>query len=926
MLSRPIKDADDIKACLKEGFDKGKYIASVGASVRFFHAAMTEPKGDMTLLESSLEGLNKPGKDGCRDIGKMIFSNNDEKLVFICNVPPAQAQDMNINEWFGVIMAEVGGKEIFSSSTVMKGEALKGSRTPGEMKAAAIAKGYEFLKSRSLTADVKAAATAAAPGAEGEDIEDDDDEDFPEFFDGEKIAACIKEGKLKGTEISRLAKETSVNFFHIILNEPSGDVTLLESALEGFNRETDAGKLGKMLFTHDKDKLLFLCHVPEQHKDTVNIKEWFAVIMKECGGKKLPSGNRFMLKGEAKAGGRDTVKLRGACIARGYSWLKEKSLTLKKDEDDDDDDDEDFPEYFEEDGSDPAVKATHAATVEELMETFDDEELLKEEMMAFKAPPKAAEARGSQDQAGEHLWALAWYEDLAVGGDATAQYALAECYMEGDGVAQDMIKGIDWMYKSAFQGYVPAQFRLGEIYRDGIGTRPDGQQALGWFLRAALMGSVGAEFEVGCCFEEGIGVPEDLQEALYWYEKAAESDYPPAQIRLGSHYEYESCFVMYEQETNPDKTEEEAIAQSLSFEMEAAEWYQRAADLGDAVGQYRLGVYYHHGCGVPQDLRKAVDLFILAANQDYFPAHTNLGYCYQHGLGVDRNEALAADWYHMAAQSGMAEAQTNLAICYKNGSGVERNMDKAVYWFREAADQWDMAGMYGLAKCYDEGEGVEQDEFVAAYWYLRVAEMGDPYAQFVVGTLFEEGRGVVRSPEAAAEWFRYSAEQGLPEAQFSLALCYHQGFGVPADPNMALRWYRRATNQGFGEQQIGNFADEEEQALASQMQSLGVDDQEQDEPPQQSGFDSVAATDTPTTAYDADGEGEQKKRRKRAKSPKARRADGKAKKDRKSRPKKEKVKDSEATESRSRVSRQKQVGWNAEGGEGGGGEGGAEGQ
>lgn len=885
MLSRPIKDADQIKSCLLEASAKASQVAAMGVAVKFFHAAMDAPKGDIELLDKCMDGFNKPGKNGIAHIGKMIFSHDDQKVAFICHVPDQAKTQVDIAEWFAVICKSIGGKQLTSTgTTVMRGEAPAGAK-PADIQKKAIADGFAWLKGKGLTADTK-----DYFDLDDDDDDEDGDDDFPEFFDVEKVAGCLKEGVSKGNEISRLAKETGVNFFHICLNEPAGDLTLLESCLEGFNRETDAGKLGKMLFSQSADKILFICHVPEEHKGKVDLKAWFTVIAKEAGASKLiPSNSRFLLKGEAPANGRNMGKVRDACIAKGYAWLKSKGLTLAKD---DDEDDEEFPEYLEEDGSDPKAEETKAA-VETMMNEFDEEQMLKEEKMPFMAPRAAA------DDKSNHSWAQAWYEDLAKNGDPTAQYALGECYMEGDGVPQDMMKGIDWLYKAALVGYVPAQFRLGEIYRDGIGTRPDGQQALGWFLRAALMGSIGAEFEVGCCFEEGIGVPEDLQEALYWYEKSAESDYPPAQIRLGSHYEYESCRVLYEQEYDKSKSEEQAIRESLSFEMEAAEWYQRAADLGDAVGQYRLGVYYHHGCGVQQDLKKAVALFQLAAHQDYFPAHTNLGYCYQHGLGVPQNEQLAAERYHTAAQSGMAEAQTNLAICYKNGSGVERNMEKAVYWFREAADQWDMAGMYGLAKCYDEGEGVEQDEFVAAYWYLRVAEMGDPYAQFVVGTLFEEGRGVVRSPEAAAEWFRYSAEQGLPEAQFSLALCYHQGFGVFKDEQEAMRWYRRATQQGFGEQDIVDF-DAEEQALVEHLQNLGTEEGAAAAP--------AAAAAAPQEPAEHKSE-DVKKRRKRAKSPKPRRADqGQATKERKSRPKKGQA----DKESRQRVSRAKQVGWNEE--------------
>ena len=59
-------------------------------------------------------------------------------------------------------------------------------------------------------------------------------------------------------------------------------------------------------------------------------------------------------------------------------------------------------------------------------------------------------------------------------------------------------------------------------------------------------------------------------------------------------------------------------------ETEAVLWYHKAADQGNANGQY------------------------------------NLGYCYQHGIGVAMNETEAVFWYRKAADQGNALGQYNL--------------------------------------------------------------------------------------------------------------------------------------------------------------------------------------------------------------------------------------------------------------------------
>ena len=61
---------------------------------------------------------------------------------------------------------------------------------------------------------------------------------------------------------------------------------------------------------------------------------------------------------------------------------------------------------------------------------------------------------------------------------------------------------------------------------------------------------------------------------------------------------------------------------------EAVKWYRLAAEQGDAVAQYNLGVMYDNGQGVPQDYAEAVKWYRLAAEQGYAHAQRNLGVMY----------------------------------------------------------------------------------------------------------------------------------------------------------------------------------------------------------------------------------------------------------------------------------------------------------
>jgi uncharacterized protein len=53
---------------------------------------------------------------------------------------------------------------------------------------------------------------------------------------------------------------------------------------------------------------------------------------------------------------------------------------------------------------------------------------------------------------------------------------------------------------------------------------------------------------------------------------------------------------------------------------EAADWYRKAAEKGNAQAQYRMGVIYANGYGVEQDANEAVKWYRKAANQGFEPA------------------------------------------------------------------------------------------------------------------------------------------------------------------------------------------------------------------------------------------------------------------------------------------------------------------
>ena len=105
-------------------------------------------------------------------------------------------------------------------------------------------------------------------------------------------------------------------------------------------------------------------------------------------------------------------------------------------------------------------------------------------------------------------------------------------------------------------------------------------------------------------------------------------------------------------------------------EAEAAKWYRKAAEQGNASAQYNLGVRYDNGQGVVKDEAEAVKWYRKAAEQGDAFAQYNLGLSYTNGQGVVKNEIEGYKWFLLAAAQGNERAK-------KSGSFAESRLSSA---------------------------------------------------------------------------------------------------------------------------------------------------------------------------------------------------------------------------------------------------------
>ena len=117
--------------------------------------------------------------------------------------------------------------------------------------------------------------------------------------------------------------------------------------------------------------------------------------------------------------------------------------------------------------------------------------------------------------------------------------------------------------------------------------------------------------------------------------------------------------------------------------------FKTLAEQGNADGQYKLGMMYSNGDGVPHDAKKAEKWIRSAAEQGSAAAQNHLGVMYHQGQGarLPQDHKEAASWYRKAAEQGNALGQSNLGEMYAYGRGVPQHYILAHMWLNLAAAQ-----------------------------------------------------------------------------------------------------------------------------------------------------------------------------------------------------------------------------------------------
>lgn len=110
----------------------------------------------------------------------------------------------------------------------------------------------------------------------------------------------------------------------------------------------------------------------------------------------------------------------------------------------------------------------------------------------------------------------------AENGDTYSQVTLGDMYYYGDSVTQDYDTAMLWYERAASHGSAEACNKLGLCLYLGLGSHKSQQDAAYWFEKGAQLGHADACYNYAVCLQKGVGTSQNKRAAISYLKKAAE--------------------------------------------------------------------------------------------------------------------------------------------------------------------------------------------------------------------------------------------------------------------------------------------------------------------------------------------------------------------------------------------------------------------
>lgn len=355
----------------------------------------------------------------------------------------------------------------------------------------------------------------------------------------------------------------------------------------------------------------------------------------------------------------------------------------------------------------------------------------------------------------------------------------------------------------ALQGDREAQFLLGrEAFDIGKYIHGEYESALYWLKQSASQHYLPAFNFLGDMFHKGLGVKKNTEQAKKYYREAADRGDGISQYNLG--------IIAFK----------EGDSQSL------VKWNAESARQGFPLSECEFGEMCHLGYGTRRNERAAETYLLRAARQGIAIAKWRLGRFYRikgkfslarqwllevkhlpeakieianmiaEGKGFEKNPQEAGQLLQEAAEEGEPFAQYIVGTEYLFGVNErQKNIQQGILYLQQSAENGIVEASYNLGVFYIENKDFAE----AATWFLKSAWAGVPLAQYDIGNMYREGKiEGSKNPLSGEKWLLQSALRGYAPAMYELSEMYSKGEGpVLRDSEKATYWQNLVQEQEY---------------------------------------------------------------------------------------------------------------------------------
>jgi len=304
---------------------------------------------DAKALSSASEVMVKK----CPNKACLLLSNAGGKLAVLAWVPAALQSSVSAKAWTDAVLAVIGGKG------GGKDDRAQGQTADPTMLDKAVEAAKAFKPVGGGAAPKPAAKKGGEKKAKGGEKPEEKKEESPEEARKKKMKKVLKEGGKRGVEIEGAADMGGLQFFCTNVEEPEGDLDMMEACMTAMNEKSDpteeerkggSGNIGKMIFSCCTEHLGVLAYVPEHQREACSCEEWMKKVLSLFpSNSEIIKVGKDVCIGKVNADGNNNIfplKIREPMILEANNFLRKLGLFPEDNGDSDDDmvfGDDDFP-------------------------------------------------------------------------------------------------------------------------------------------------------------------------------------------------------------------------------------------------------------------------------------------------------------------------------------------------------------------------------------------------------------------------------------------------------------------------------------------------------------------------------------------------------------------------------------------------------